>query len=179
MGNRGWVGINQPALNGMAQTSERKTRYRGHALCCGGQQSSNQVLNQAQTLPWVWWHFFASWSGTSKDQSQLTARMQAKKSCSGIPIVYHLCQERQRCSTGKRKEQGKLVWGSTRSCGMCPSSPGVRCFGDAQRRLLEQLCLAIPWAHPQPWLTLKAAWWSSSIADVAANPKLLCWDREQ
>lgn len=37
--------MNQPALNGMAKTSEREMWSKGHAFCCGVKLSSNSVLS--------------------------------------------------------------------------------------------------------------------------------------
>lgn len=38
------MGINQPALNGMAGTSEREIWSKGLALCCGIRQRSKSLL---------------------------------------------------------------------------------------------------------------------------------------
>lgn len=122
MGSRGRVGINQPALNGMAKNSERQIWSKGHALCCGVKLSSYLVLpfhssvhpRPASTslvaLP-------ARWAGVSRSRVSLQRGWRLKSPAWSTPIIFHLCQERQKGfpSSDQGKEQGKLVWGSTRS----------------------------------------------------------------
>lgn len=106
----GWVSINQPALNGMA--SERGIWCKERVLCCGIKLSSNPVLSlhtSARTrssgmslvaLP-------ARCAGVSRSRVSLRRGSRMKSLAWSTPVIFQLCQERQRFSQywpGKRAE---------------------------------------------------------------------------
>lgn len=157
MGNRGWVGINQPVLNGMAKTSEREIWSKGHALCV--------ELSWAQTHCYhftylctqgVWWHcgrslvaLPARWAGVSRSRVSLQKGCRLKIPAWSTPIISHLCQERQRGfpSADQGKEHDKWVWGSTR--GWLPH--------DSHRALATQqpvMVIHCSWCESKSWTAL-------------------------
>lgn len=93
MGNRGWVGIIQPALNGMAYFRKRNLVQR----TCSFLRSlwwDHFTHLCTKDLAWVWWHLKLYELGWVVES--VADRMQAKKILLGGFLVFSMCAKKDR-----------------------------------------------------------------------------------